>query len=77
MLVRLQSVLCGNALAQGEVGSAVDRAGRNTLALCFHLNGTLLLVSKETESLSFNGEMKCTVEPMKKMAKDMERLGAH
>ena len=51
--------------------------GASTLALRFHLDSTLLLVSKETESLSFNGEMKCAVEPMKKMATDMERLGAH
>lgn len=49
--------------------------GANPLALRFHLDSTLLLVSKETESPSFNGETKCTVEPMKKMATDMERLG--
>ena len=51
--------------------------GANPLALRFHLDSTLLLVSKETESPSFNGETKCAVEPMKKMATDMERLGAH
>lgn len=49
--------------------------GANPLALRFHLDSTLLLVSKETESPSFNGEMKHAVEPMKKMVTDMERLG--
>ena len=49
--------------------------GAKTLALRFHLDSALLLVSKETESPSFNGEMKHAVESMKKMATDMERLG--
>ena len=51
--------------------------GANPLALRFHLDSILLLVSKEMESPSFNGETKCAVEPMKKMATDMEHLGAH